>query len=272
MAAASTVAATPLVDTAWLVEHLSAPHLRIVDLRTARDYQQAHIPQAVHLAPEALVEAQHVTQGRRLSPERFATLMRSLGIDQATTVVAYDNHGSLNATRLWWLLTSYGHAAVQVLNGGWDAWAREKRPVTTDVRQPQPTTFTVREVPERLATKAEVLQALGASTTRLVDARSGLEYRGWQRYAARGGHIPGAVHVEWKQALQPDGTFLPPEALAALLQQAGVSPAQRIITYCQVGVRAAHMAFVLALLGFPDVAVYDGSWAEWGNDPQTPIE
>jgi thiosulfate/3-mercaptopyruvate sulfurtransferase len=99
-----------------------------------------------------------------------------------------------------------------------------------------------------------------------------MEYRGWLRHAQRGGHIPGAVHLDWQRTLQRAGTLLPPEALKALLLQAGVLPDKHIITYCQVGVRASHVAFVLTLLGYPQVAVYDGSWAEWGNDPHRPIE
>jgi thiosulfate/3-mercaptopyruvate sulfurtransferase len=261
-----------VVETEWLASQLSVPQLRIVDLRAAGDYRQGHIPQAVHLEPGALVDTQHVEQGRRFAPEALAGLMGRLGIDNTTEVVAYDDQGGLDAARLWWLLTATGHTTVHVLNGGWGKWQREKRPVTTEVLQPAPATFTVRQVDGLFATKEDVREVVGSPAVTVVDARSGPEYRGSLRYAARGGHIPGAVHLEWKRALQQDGTFLPPEALSTLVRQAGVSPGRRIITYCQSGVRAAHVAFVLTMLGYPNVAVYDGSWAEWGNDPQSPIE
>lgn len=268
----TTAPARLLVETEWLARHLAQPTLRIVDVRPGHAYHQGHIPQAVHLDPEMLVDAQHIEHGRRGSPEVLALLLGRLGIGHGTSVVAYDHQDGLYATRLWWVLTASGHHAVSVLHGGWGKWQREQRPVTTAVWQPPLTTFTVHPPDGSVATRAQVRKAMETSAVTIVDTRSWFEYRGWRRYAARGGHIPGAVHVEWTRTLQRDGTFLPPERLKALLLQAGVAPDKPVITYCQVGVRAAHLAFVLTLLGYPQVAVYDGSWAEWGNDPYSPIE
>src|SRR5262245_2644379 len=148
--------ASPLADTAWLASQLSAAQLRVVDLRAAGDYQKGHIPRAVHLEAGTLVEAQPVEQGRRFALAALAERIGRLGIGDTTEVVAYDDQGGLNAARLWWLLTSAGHSSVRVLDGGWDKWQREKRPVTTEVIPPAPVTFTVRYVAGFFATKEDV--------------------------------------------------------------------------------------------------------------------
>ncbi len=289
-----------LTTPTWLAQHL--PSVRVVDARWRGDgsgralYAAGHIPGAVHLDWHA--DLNHTRAGLRdmlLPPAEFAQVMAAAGIGDDTPVVAYADGDYSGATRLWWALRYYGHDDVAVLDGGLDQWLAEGRPLETDTPAPPTAVFTPRPQPHWLATAAEIEQALAAgdASVALVDTRPREQYLGqavWtppgSRYlepgradidiGARGpmraGHIPGAVHLNSSANLDPaTWAYLPPEALAARAQAAGVRSDQRVITYCGVGISASLGLFALHLAGYPNLALYDASWEEWGSDPTKPI-
>jgi thiosulfate/3-mercaptopyruvate sulfurtransferase len=271
-----------LVTTDWLAAHLDSPNLQVVDCRfsfdhdAAEDYLRGHIPGAVHARlQEDLASPEGPVRFALPKPDRFSASMSRLGIGDQTVVVAYDDEGGHFASRLWLCLTFYGHTAFHILNGGLTKWVLEGRPLVTDVPQPRPSTFTPKPAePELRSTAAQVQTEIAAADTTLLDVRRASEYRGDELRARRGGHIPSAVHALWQENVNWDGdrTFKSPEVIAQRYQRLGVTEDRRIITYCQGGVRAAHSAFSLLLAGYPNVSVYDGSWDDWGNRDDLPVE
>lgn len=262
-----------LVDPAWLAANLSHAGIRIVDLRR-EGYAAGHIPGAVHLANEAIRIANR-PPAFVPTPEEFAALMGRLGISNDTRVIAYDDRGGIYATRLWWILNYYGHTNVAVLDGGWRAWTLEKHPVSTDVSTPRAARFEVGPGTVGLATMDDVKAAINRPGVKLVDARSPAEIAGTElRGIKRGGHIESSVAVYWEDFFDADTHRHKPAAeIARLFREKGVTEDQEVITYCQVGMRASHDLFALALIGH-DLAKlrnYYGSWEEWGNRDDTPI-
>ena len=296
--------AHPLVESAWLAAHLEDDDLRIVDARWRGDgssrelYQHGHLPGAVHLDWHADLSwtDERGVRDLLLPPEPFAAVIEALGIGDQTRVVAYAETDHSGAARLWWALRFYGHEQVAVLNGGWNRWIAEGRPVSTGRPQPAPTHFSPRPQPRWLATAAEIEHVLSESNgmVRLVDTRPPEQYAGraiWtpggSRYfppgqdrleladgrLMRGGHIPGALHLHASSTLNArDWTFQDPAAIYELARTRGIEPEHRVITYCGVGISASLGLFALHLAGYRNVALYDASWEEWGTDPTRPIE
>jgi thiosulfate/3-mercaptopyruvate sulfurtransferase len=278
----------PLVETDWLAAHLEDPAIRIVDVRgTIRpvdapkpwygskrdDYLAGHIPGAVYLDwLTDMLDGTAEVQMTVAKPDAFADLLGRLGIGDAHTVIAYDHNAHI-APRLWWVLNYYGHPAVKVLNGGFPKWAAEGRPVTTALPAHPPATFTARVHPEWRAGAKEIMEALGDPTVDLVDCRSPREYRGEVGRGNRKGRIPGAVNVPANSLVEGEyKTFKGPEALRALYEQAGLSPDRRVITYCNAGVSASVGLMALKMAGFPDATNFAGSWYEWEDDLENPIQ
>jgi thiosulfate/3-mercaptopyruvate sulfurtransferase len=283
-----------LAETSWLHEHLDDPHIRIVDMRgyvrtverdgvqsaeyvgAREEYEQGHIPGAVYIDwSRDIVDPDDPVEAQVAPPEHFAGLMSKLGIGDQHLVVAYDAHpASQFATRLWWALRYYGHEDVVVLNGGLPKWQREGRPLSVEVPSYPPATFTPRIQPELRATASDVLALLGKPGVALVDARENAQYTGkLVRGHGRAGHIPGAINIPREELIDPaTGTFRSNEALAQIFSQSHVSPEERVVAYCNGGVAATTILFSLAMLGYPHLTNYDGSWNEWGSRQDLPVE
>ncbi len=263
-----------LVETRWLAENSSSPKLRLIDYgRTAQAYQAGHIPGAVFVDRKTVSDKVDGIPGMLPAVESVVETLEKAGIGSDNTVVIYDSAGGLWASRLFWALEYLGHRDVHLLNGGWTQWVRERREVQREASVVPRGSLTVELQPGSLATKAWILENLRNPGGRVVDARSPKEYTGEDAQARRGGHIPRAINVNWVSNLANDDskTFLPKDELAEMYDSLEVSKDKVVITHCQTGVRGAHTYFVLRLLGYPDVRLYDGSWAEWGNAQDTPI-
>ena len=283
-----------LVETSWLAEHLEDPHLRVVDMRGyvrtvehdgvqdalyvgARDeYEEGHIPGALYIDWSSdIVDPDDVVEAQVAPAERFAGVMGRLGIGDQHLVVAYDAHpASQFATRLWWALNYYGHDQVVVLNGGLPKWQRENRPLVTDIPAYPPATFTTIPQPHLRATAEDVLSFLGQQGVTMVDARESRQYTGEAvRRHGRPGHIPGALNIPREELIDPaTGTFRSNDALARMFTDFGVKPEDHVVAYCNGGVAATTVLFSLAMLGYPKLTNYDGSWNEWGARQDLPAE
>jgi thiosulfate/3-mercaptopyruvate sulfurtransferase len=209
-----------------------------------------------------------------MPPEQFEGLMGKLGVSNDTLVIPYDDNNALVASRMWWVLRYYGHRNVKVLNGGWHRWLTEGRPIDFHAARPKPATFKATPNPEIVAS-AEYLKAhYDEAGCQVLDARTDGEWDGTNsRGNKRVGRVPTAKHLEWVRFVAGDDTrkFLPADELERLLGEAGFTRDRATITYCQGGIRAAHAAFVLDLLGWENVRVYDGSMRDWANRDDTPL-
>jgi thiosulfate/3-mercaptopyruvate sulfurtransferase len=263
-----------LADTAWLGEHLNDPAVRIVDMRP-RGYGDAHIPGAVWLDNNAIRLANRPPTFLP-TPAEFEALMARLGIANDTRVIAYDERGGIYATRLWWILNHYGHSNIAVLNGGWTKWTAERRPTNALTPAYPRAAFRVRPGTVKIATADEMRAAINRVGTKIVDARTQAEIDGKDlRGIRRAGFIESSVAVYWEDTLDPASkTFKSAAEIQKLFRDRGVQSTDEVITYCQVGMRASHDLFALALIGheLTKLRNYYGSWEEWGNRDDTPIK
>ncbi len=255
--------------------------VRVVDCRYGAEggaraaYLAGHLPGAVHCDWSEDLVAPPPPSGHPTSllpdPQAFAETMARFGISNDTLVLGYDAEGGHHAARLWLALRFYGHDRCGAMEGGIQKWTREGRPLETGEVHVARGSFTPRPRDGVVATKEEVLAAVRTGDPWLLDVRRESEYTGDEVRAARGGHIPGAVHMLWRDALRDDWTLRDPDELEETYTNAGFGPETSTITYCQAGVRAAFTHLLLTALGHPDVRTYAGSWDEWGNDPSLPI-
>ena len=244
----------------------------VLDVRPAEDFATGHVPGAVHLDLWGLSLVDTDPGPLKAFMWIVDHLFNLRGVDASTPVVVYDEQSGMRAARAFWFLEYFGHPRVQVLDGGFGAWVKAGLPVTRDAAPPPKSTWTGTPQAPRLATWRDVKDRLGQAGTVILDTRSDAEYDGTLVRAKRGGRIPGAVHVEWTRNLGPDGAFKPAADLRAMYEQAGVTPDKEVVTYCQGGYRAAHAYLALRLLGYPRVRNYTGSWKEWGDREDLPIE
>ncbi len=271
------------MSTAWLEDHLEDSDLRILDATVDIDvstgkieggrpqWERGHVPGSAFA--DLLVDLSEPDDRFAFttpSANRFAAAIGRLGVGDETRVVIYDARESMWAARLWWLLRTYGFDDAAVLDGGWVAWVAENRPISSDPSAPAGATFTPRPRPGLIVGKNEMQGALGDANTCIVDALGPREYRGEVAFYGRPGHLPGAVNVPARRLLDRDTQRFRPLPELRELFQAPLG-AERTITYCGGGIAASSDAFALTLLGHRNVAVYDGSMAEWAADATLPL-
>ncbi len=263
---------TLLATAAELQSKLGSARLCLIDVRPAEDYAQGHIPGATHfdLFGLSLVD----TTDKPLSAFMFMIhhVFELRGVSELKEVVFYGANSDMRAARGVWFLEYYGHPNVKMLDGGFQAWLAAGAPVTTAATPPRPGTFNIVERREVLATADDVLQSLNRKDIAILDTRSAGEHLGTHVRAARGGAIPGSIHIEWTENLDANGKFKPNHELQAMYEKAGITAEKEVLSYCQGGYRAAHSYIALRLLGYAKVRNYIGSWKEWGDRMDLPIE
>ncbi len=270
-----------LVSTEWLADRLGDDGLVVAEVDENPDlYDEGHIPGAVKLHWRD--DLQDPVERDVVDRATFEKLLGERGIGNSTTVVLYGDKNNWFAAYAYWYLKVYGHGDVRILDGGRQKWIDEGRELTDDVPSPVPQTYTASDRDESIrAYRDQVREWVEGADVALVDVRSPGEYAGdlvappgyEQEGAQRAGHIPTAVSVPWASAVRDDGTFKPADELRELYGGKGVTPERPVTAYCRIGERSAHTWFVLReLLGFGDVRNYDGSWTEWGNLVDVPIE
>lgn len=271
----------PVVSTAWLASRLGDPEVRVVDATLplvgqsghGRDsYLSAHIPGAVFFDINAIADPDTDLPHMLPSPEAFAAAAGDLGLSREATIVVYDAHGIYSAPRVWWTLRTMGFPNVFVLDGGLKAWRAEGRAVETNVVAPRPAIVASRFEPALVKDLSAVTEILAAGSAQVVDARSAGRFSGQApepRASLRSGHMPGALNVPFDRVVNPDGTLRSREELRVVFEEVDLT--RPIVTTCGSGVTAAVLALALARLGRGDVAVYDGSWTEWGGRDDTAV-
>jgi thiosulfate/3-mercaptopyruvate sulfurtransferase len=270
-----------LVSTDWLAEHLGDEGVVVAEVDEQPDlYDEGHIPGAVKLHWRE--DLQDSVERDLVDRETFERLLGERGIGNDSTVVLYGDRNNWFAAFAYWYLKIYGHEDVRILDGGRQKWIDEGRELTTDMPSPAAASYGARERDESIrAYRDQVMSWLERDGRHLVDVRSPQEYSGEliappgyeQEGAQRGGHIPTAASIPWASAVRDDGTFKSADELRSLYEGKGATPDKEVVAYCRIGERSAHTWFVLReLLGYERVRNYDGSWTEWGNLVDVPIE
>ena len=263
-----------LVETEWLATKGKSSKLRLIDYgRKVGNYQAGHIPGAVFIDRKAVWDKVNGIPGMLPSVETMVAELEKAGISNDSTVIIYDSNSGLWASRLFWALEYLGHQDVHILNGGWNKWEKEKGAAQRVSYMPPRGKFIPHVQYDLLTTDDWILENLSNPGVQIIDTRSPKEYAGEDVRAKRGGHIPRAININWISNLKSDGskTFAREENLVELYDSQKISKDNIIVTLCQTGVRGTHTYFVLKLLGYPRVRVYDGSWTEWGNNIRTPV-
>ena len=260
----------------WSVDELktrlSDPKLALVDMRPPEAYANGHIPAARSFDIFGISLIDTRPQPLEAFLWMIEHLIQAKGINNESTVVAYDDIAGMRSARLFWFLEFFGHDDVHVLNGGFNAWIAADLPVTRDAVVPKGGNFKMKPRPNLLATVDEVRNKLGDPSALIVDTRSDAEYTGQLVRSKRGGAIPGAVHLEWTHNLDSKGFFKSADELTAMYAERHITPDKEVIPHCQGAYRSAHTYLALRLIGYPNVKNYLGSWGEWGNRTDLPVE
>jgi thiosulfate/3-mercaptopyruvate sulfurtransferase len=270
-----------LVTTDWLADHLSDDNVVVAEVDEDPSlYDEGHIPGAIKLHWRDDLE--DPVERDLVDKPTFERLMSERGVSNDSTIVVYGDKNNWFAAYAYWYLKIYGHEDVRILDGGRTKWVDESRELTTDAPEPKQGDYKAAERDESIRARRDAVeQGIGEQTKALVDVRSPQEYSGElisppgyeQEGAQRAGHIPTAQSIPWAQAVRDDGTFKPAGQLRDLYEGKGITPEKEVTAYCRIGERSAHTWFVLReLLGYETVKNYDGSWTEWGNLVDVPIE
>ncbi len=256
--------ATPelLVETGQLEQLLHESNVRIVDVRSTEAYEQGHIPNAVHLGADDIIDPGSHVEGELVPYEKLAPMLGQLGIGRDTKVIFYDDKGGFIAARLFWMLEYFGHRNLSLLNGGFPKWVKEGRKVTRAVPSISPAYFPLTLTPRKKASADWILDRQDDQEVRVIDVRPTKMYQD--------GHIPWAINIPWKQNLTPEETIKSADELSKHFEAHGVTKDRNVVVHCQIGKAAAHSYFTLRLLGYPRVRSYDRSWAEWGAADDLP--
>ena len=250
----------------------SGERMLVLDLRPAEAFAQGHVLHAIHLDLWGVSLINTDPAPLQAFMWMIEHVLDLRGVDADTPVVVYDEQSGMRSARAFWFLEYLGHQNVQVLDGGFNRWTSEGLPVSHDADAPRKSAWAGAPQESRIAAWRDVQARLGSSDVVIIDTRSDDEYFGRNVRAKRGGAIPGAVHIEWSNNLADDGTFKPADELRQMYEKLGVTPDKEVVTYCQGGYRAAHTYLALRLLGYPRVRNYTGSWKEWGDRDDLPIE
>jgi thiosulfate/3-mercaptopyruvate sulfurtransferase len=273
-----------VVTTEWLAEHLADTDVRVVDgtwhmphlgRDARREFTDAHIPGAVFFDIDAIADTETTLPHMLPSVEKFGREVGALGIGDGDQVIVYDVRGVVSAARVWWTFRAFGYEHVAVLDGGLRKWRAEGRPVESGTPSPIGRRFTARLRPALVRDLEAVRANLTTRAAQVIDARSRGRFAGTEpepRAGLRGGHIPGSLNLPYDELYRPDGTLRAPSELRDAFAKAGLDPTRPAITSCGSGVTASVLALALHLLGRREVAVYDGSWAEWGGRDDTPVQ
>ncbi len=272
-----------LVSTDWLMEHLAAPDIRIVDATwhmpggeriAARDYNEAHIPGATFFDIDEICDLDNPLPHMLPSPEKMSSRMRKLGIGDGNRVIVYDNSDLRSAARVWFMMKVFGLWDVAILDGGFQKWKSERRPIEDIPPIPRLRHFSARFNTTKIRDLDHMLENLESGKEQVVDARSPGRFHGREaepRTDLKSGAIPGSVNVFFRDLLNEDGTFKSPAEIRSIFEQAGVDLKKPVVTSCGSGITASVLMLGLYLIGHRENALYDGSWSEWGSHPDTPV-
>lgn len=269
------VTALPLIiEPDELENHLDDENLLIIDLCKDETYLQAHIPGAIHLQYPAILHVVKPVMGLLPEANTLQQIFSSIGLTKETHVVAYDDEGGGKASRLLWTLDVVGHDKLSLLNGGLHSWANEGHPLDNQPVTVQASQYSIDQSKRAIADKQYILDNLSNQNLTLLDNRSPQEFSGEKKFAANGGHIPGAINLDWMLTMNQNNNMrlLPDQQLTQILQDLDVKQEQEIILYCQTHHRSSHTYIVLKHLGYSNIKGYPGAWSEWGNTEGLPVE